>query len=135
MTILFINDNRNQQETFQEIVRRIDPQHKCQKSFSTESALELLLEKDSVLPDLIFLDLVFRTNGGKQMLRTLKESEVLQDIPVCICADSSKLSDRDEAHKLGAIGYIVKEQNFTSLSDSIRSVIESTAHASEHEVD
>lgn len=123
---MLINDNHHQQETFREIVRRIDPTHKCLKSFSTESALESLLDKDSELPDLIFLDLVFRASAGKQMLIALKESKFLEHIPVCIYADSTKQSDRDETSDLGAVGYILKQQNFTSLSDSIRSVIASS---------
>ncbi|HEY3403698.1 MAG TPA: response regulator [Ohtaekwangia sp.] len=127
MTILLVNDDRNQQEMFHEIVRRIDPEYTCLKSFSTESALAFLQDKDSVLPDLIFLDLVFRANGGKQMLKTLKESKALQYIPVCIYTDSANQSDRDETHNLGAIGYILKQQNFTSLSDSIRTIIASAA--------
>lgn len=133
MTILIINDDRNQQETFCEIIRRINPTHKCVKQFSTESALEFLLEPDCVLPDLIFLNLVFRNSSGKQMLRELKSSSVLQDIPVCIYADSSEQSDRNEALQLGAIGYIVREQNLGSMSESIIYVISSiTAPTAEH---
>ncbi len=123
MTILLINNDHNKHETFREIIRRIDPKHTCLKSFSTESALELLLDEDSVLPDLIFLDLVFQANDGKQMLITLKETKALRDIPVCIYTDSIEQSDRDETNALGAIGYIEKQQDFTSLSESIRSVI------------
>lgn len=120
---MFINSDRNQQETFGEIIRRIDPSHKYQKCFSTESALELLTEEDNVLPDLIFLDLVFRASGGKQMLKTLKASKALQGIPVCIYAESTEQSDQVETSELGAIGYIVKGQNLYSLTESVRSII------------
>jgi len=124
MTILLINDDRNQQEIFHEIVRRIDPKHKCIKSYSTEAALDFLLDKDCTLPDFIFLDLTFRATGGKQMLMTLKKSKVLEGIPVCIYADSTQQSDRDETSDLGAIAYVQKQQNFTCLTESIRSVID-----------
>ncbi len=123
MTILLINDNRNQHETFCEIVRRIDPVHKCLKHFSAESALEFLHEKDCVLPDLIFLDLVVRGTDGKQVLKELKKSAGLRDIPVCIYADSIEQSDCDETRKMGAIGYVTRQQNFTNLAESISSVI------------
>jgi DNA-binding response OmpR family regulator len=123
MTILLINDDRNQQETFREVVRRIDPTHRCVTRFSTETALEFLLEEDCELPDMIFLELAFRANDGKQMLRSLKKSDVLKDIPVCIYTDSTEQSDRDETDKLGAIGYIVKETNLYRLAESITSVI------------
>jgi DNA-binding response OmpR family regulator len=126
MTILLIDNDRNQHEMFREVVRRIDPTHKCLKAFSIESALESLLEDDCILPDLIFLDLEFRVSGGKQMLKALKESTVLKEIPVCIYTDSIEQSDRDETCEMGAIGYIVKEQNLTNMSASIKSIIASS---------
>jgi DNA-binding response OmpR family regulator len=120
MTILLVNDDRNQQETFCEVVRRIDPTHKCVKRFTTESALEFLLEPDCDLPDIIFLDLVFRTGDGKQMLKEIKSSAILHDIPICIYTGSTEQSDRDEARELGAIGYVVREQNLIGLSEAIK---------------
>jgi DNA-binding response OmpR family regulator len=126
MTILLIDDDRNQHEIFREIVRRIDPAHKCLRAFSTETALENLLDTDSILPDLIFLDLNFRNIEGKQMLKALKGSAELQKIPVCIYTDSTQLSDRDATREMGAIGYIVKESNISNLAKSIGSVIASS---------
>ncbi len=123
MTILHINNDRNEHETFNEVVRRIDPTHTCLRSFSTESALEFLLDNDAQRPDLIFLDLEFRKRDGKEMLKALKGSKALSGIPVCIYAASDKQSDRDETSYLGAIGYIGKQQNLTDLAESIRSVI------------
>jgi DNA-binding response OmpR family regulator len=127
MTILLVNEDRNQQETFCEVVRRIDPAHKCVKRFTTESALEFLLEPDCDLPDIIFLDLVFRTGDGKHMLKELKSSSVLHDIPVCIYTGSTEQSDRDEVRKLGAIGYVVREQNLIGLSEAIKCAIATRA--------
>jgi DNA-binding response OmpR family regulator len=123
MTILLIDNDRNQHEMFREVIRRIDPSHKCLKAFSTESALELLLEEDCTLPDLIFLDLEFRAGEGKQMLKELKASKLLKRIPVCIYTNSTNDSDRDTTQKMGAIGYIVKEGNLTTLAASISAVI------------
>lgn len=127
MLILLVNSDRNDHEMFREIVRRIDPSHKCLKAFSTEAALESLLETDGTRPDLIFLDLKFRAGSGKEMLQELKESKTLKSIPVCIYTDSQSDSDRQYTDALGAIGFIVKETNVTNLTDSIRSVILASA--------
>ncbi len=123
MTIMLIDNDRNQHERFREIIRRIDPTHTCLKSFSTESALDFLLEEESVLPDVIFLELQFRAGSGKQMLKKLQASTKLKNIPVCIYTDSTQDSDRDATQKMGAIGYVVKEDNLTNLLESVRSVI------------
>lgn len=125
MTILLIDNDRNQHERFREIIRRIDPAHQCLKAFSTESALYTLQDSDTTLPDLIFLDLHFRAGGGKQMLRDLKGSASLKNIPVCIYTDVIQDSERNSTQTLGAIGYIVKEANLTNMLASVRSVIES----------
>lgn len=125
MTIMLIDSDRNQHERFREIVRRLDPAHLFLKAFSTESALDILLDTEGVLPDLIFLDLQFRAGSGKKMLKDLKGSATLQHIPVCVYTDSAEDADRESTRKLGAIGYIVKEANLTNLSASIQSVIHS----------
>ncbi len=134
MTIMLIDKDRNQHEMFQEVVRRIDPAHKCLKAFSTEAALEFLEETDSILPDLIFLDLQFRAGGGEQMLKILKESVALHEIPVCIYTDSEKESDREATRKMGAIGYVVKEPNLTNLAESIGAVIASSRRSTRDDI-
>lgn len=125
MTILLVDNDRNQHERFREIIRRIDPAHHCLKAFSTESALYSLQDDDITLPDLIFLDLEFKAGGGKQMLSALKGSAALKKIPVCIYANVANDSEREATQTLGAIGYIVKEANLTTMLTSVRSVIES----------
>lgn len=126
MKVLLVNNDRNQHETLREIVRRIDPTYTFLGRFSTESAFDFLLETDCVLPDLMFLDLTFREGDGKQMLKDMKRVPVLRDIPVCIYTDSAEQGDRDDAQNLGVIGYITKENNLTGLTESIRSMIDST---------
>ena len=125
MTILLIDNDRNQHERFREIIRRIDPAHHCLKAFSTESALYSLQDGDNTLPDLIFLDLEFRAGGGKEMLRELKESATLNNIPVCIYTDVVNESEREATQILGAIGFVVKAEDLTSLLTSVQSIIES----------
>ena len=133
MTILLVDNDRNQHERFREIIRRIDPAHSCQKAFSTESALYSLQDGDITLPDLIFLDLEFRAGGGKEMLRDLKGSATLKKIPVCVYTDVMRDSDRKTTQTLGAIGYIVKEANLTNLLTSVRSIIESVESSASSE--
>lgn len=125
MTILLVDNDRNQHERFREMIRRIDPAHSCLKAFSTESALYSLQDGEITLPDLIFLDLEFTAGGGKQMLRYLKASATLKKIPVCIYTNIMRDSDREATQTLGAIGYIVKEANLTNMLESVRSVIKS----------
>lgn len=125
MTILLIDKDRNQHERFREIIRRLDASYRCLKAFSTEAALFSLEESGHLLPDIIFLDLEFWAGGGKQFLRELKESSTLKKIPVCIYADVSRDYERDETQTLGAIGFVTKEANLTSMLASVRSVIES----------
>lgn len=120
---MLVDNDRNQHEQFREILRRIDPAHTCVKAFSTESAMEALLEPDDVLPDIIFLELEFKAGSGTQMLKALKKTAALQEIPVCIYTGSLLESDRKTTDEMGAIGYIVKDPNMTNVKTSIQAVI------------
>jgi DNA-binding NarL/FixJ family response regulator len=132
MTILLVDNDRNQHERFREMIRRINPAHSCMKAFSSESALYSLQDGESALPDLIFLDLEFRAGEGKQMLHYLKGSPTLKNIPVCIYTNVMRDSDRKTTKSLGAIGYIVKEANLTNMIESVRSVIDSIGAPPSH---
>lgn len=123
MTIMLIDDDRGDHEIFQEVVRRIDPSHKCIKAFNSQVAFDLLLDEDNTRPDIIFLDLKLRVEDGKDILRELKESLTLGDIPVCIYSASAQISDRQITHDLGASGYIEKQADLTILKQSINSVL------------
>jgi CheY-like chemotaxis protein len=125
MTIMLIDDDRGDHEIFQEVIRRLDPAHKCIKAFNGNTAMDMLLDEDRTLPDIIFLDLTLRVENGRDILKMLKDSLTLQDIPVSIYTGSTQESDVEITRSLGAIGFVQKQADLTGLKQSINSVLSS----------
>lgn len=74
-----------------------------------------LLSNRAKKPDLIFLDLNMPVMNGWECLKLLKEDRVNNDIPVIMISTSSHKGDIENALNRGAIGYLVKPNNFNDL--------------------
>ncbi|MBU0506383.1 MAG: response regulator [bacterium] len=74
-------------------------------------------------PDLILLDMMLPKISGLGILRAIKNSETLKNIPVIIF---SALGDKyviEEAMDIGASAYFIKGGNIHELFDTIREYI------------
>ena len=67
----------------------------------------LLMAKNSH-PDLVLLDILMPKADGYDMLRELKASADMRDIPVVIFSNLSQKDEIEKGLKLGARDYIVK---------------------------
>lgn len=70
-----------------------------------ESAL-LMMKKTA--PDLVLLDLIMPVMDGFEVLRLMKEDELLQTIPVVILSNLGQETDIEKGKSLGAEDYLVK---------------------------
>ncbi|MBC7927168.1 MAG: response regulator [Bryobacteraceae bacterium] len=74
-------------------------------------------------PDLIVLDLNLPKSDGSDILRCIRESTELREIPVVVLTSSDSPRDRAAAARLGADGYITKPSDldaFLSLGLTLR---------------
>jgi CheY-like chemotaxis protein len=60
------------------------------------------------LPDLIVLDLNMPRMGGLELLANLKGNGIFRDVPVVILTSSLQPEEKEEAHRLGATGFVRK---------------------------
>lgn len=105
-----------------------------------EAALEFVYGRGrfsaETRPDLIVLDLNLPMTEGSDVLRSIRESERLRDVPVVILTSSDSPRDRATAERLGADGYITKPSDlddFLSLGEKLRAFVmprNDEAHAS-----
>ena len=120
--IFLIDDDIDDQEFFVEAVKEVDPNIVCHLASSCDEGLELL-NKSSVLPDYIFLDLNMPKVDGKKCLLELKKNARVKDIPVIIYSTSSLKKDIDETKGMGAVHFLTKPAAFRELCEAIENVL------------
>jgi CheY-like chemotaxis protein len=68
------------------------------------------------LPDVVVLDVNLPGLNGFEILRAIKEREDLRPIPVLMLSAASHESSREQARRLGAIGFIEKPFDVAKLA-------------------
>ena len=74
------------------------------------------------LPDIILLDIKMPKATGFDVLAWLQKQTDLKSIPVIVLTGSILPSDREEAKKLGAVGFEVKPVDFSVLVNMVQGV-------------
>lgn len=74
------------------------------------------------LPVLILLDLKMPAASGFKVLAWLQSRPELLSIPVVVLASSGLAVERAEAEKLGAAGYYINPQDFTTLLNIVQAI-------------
>lgn len=122
-TIALIDDDRDDYEIFSMALAEADPTIRCVYYESAKEALTELTEKNSALPDYIFLDLNMPGMNGLQFLEQLKLTS-LADLPVIIYSTSILPMHRDRISALGAFDSFVKPFSHKELIKILKGVLE-----------
>lgn len=122
--IFFIDDNTDDQFLFSEALVRLSARINCTFAQDAESALQLLTEPDTKLPELIFLDLNMPRMNGKECLRQLKGQPALKDIPVVVFTTSTSEEEKAISLQLGASAFVTKPNTFDQLKESISNTLQ-----------
>jgi DNA-binding response OmpR family regulator len=123
--ILLIDDDEEDQEIFTDALKEVDPLLHCAVANDGEEAMVLLTADALVKPDLIFIDMNMPKLNGKQVLRALKASGTLQDVPVIMYSTFFGAKDVVEIQNLGAAHHMVKATRFSELCASLRTILSS----------
>ncbi len=123
ITILLIDDDYDDWEIFDLVIKEIDPSIKVLHVGYCENAIENLSKK-SINPDYIFLDLNMPKMPGHECLIYLKQIEHLQHIPISIYSTSRHLLERENLLEKGANYYVNKSNTFDKLLSQIKRIIE-----------
>lgn len=79
---------------------------------------------EEYMPDLILTDLMMPEMDGCQMCRRVRNSEILNHIPIIVVTAKSEESDRIELLKAGADAYLLKPFNADELNVRIEKLLE-----------
>lgn len=85
--------------------------------------LDFLNLADTVLPNIIFLDLNMPILNGIDCLKEIKQNNRLSDIAIAIYSTSSSEQDIENTFVLGANIYIKKPNNFNDLKKILSEVV------------
>jgi len=85
--------------------------------------LNFLNHPETILPNIIFLDLNMPILNGIDCLKEIKSNDKFKDIAIAIYSTSSSDQDVEETFVLGANIYIKKPSNFNDLKKTLSDVV------------
>jgi signal transduction histidine kinase len=121
--ILLIEDNPADADLTKEALQKFKRSVNIQVSSSGDEALLYLRKRgkysEAIRPDIVFLDLNLPGLDGREVLREIRNDNVLKSIPVLILTSSEADLDILKAYSLGANCYIVKPVAFNQFIEII----------------
>lgn len=118
MSILYVDDDVEDIEIFQDAVHAVDPSIRYLSAHSGKELFELL-DKEAVLPDHIILDINMPGMDGKTCLQEIRKFDRYNGINVIVYSTNSFPKDIEQISLLGAT-FIRKANSFNDLCDIIR---------------
>lgn len=119
LRVLLVDDGAADRE----LARGVFDQHKTHVVIDTcasgARALAFLQQPDTVLPDVILLDLNMPGMSGFDVLNALKSDARLDRIPVVILSSSTHPQDVERAYSLHASSFMTKQLDFGSFVQQI----------------
>jgi CheY-like chemotaxis protein len=122
MTILYADDDKEDQEVFAEIIQFINPEIKLVSAEDGLKTLELLSNGET--PDIIFLDVNMPFLSGYQALAEIRKNHKLEKTKVVIYSTNPYQSTFDEYAPLNA-EYLRKPSTISEGVEALRSIIQS----------
>lgn len=123
MLIYLVDDDQEDQEIFDMALAESGVNANLVCFNNATAAIENLRDISSH-PNYIFLDLNMPKINGLECLQILAKDSFTTKSRIVIYSTSSNERDIHETKALGAYQYLIKPVSFTSLVDSIRSIIE-----------
>jgi len=127
-TILLVEDDELDVISVERSLKKLESEYILYTAYNGIEALKILRDKEqSLIPDVILLDINMPRMNGIEFLKVLREDKKLKNLKVFIMTTSSEEMDRSEAEKLGISGYIIKPLNYndnTKRSDSMDAFVQ-----------
>ena len=123
MTILYVDDDPDDRQIFQEAIAAIDTAYVCITAQDGLAALSLL--SDRKYPDIIFLDINMPLMDGKSCLTEIRGNKNTAHIPVVMCTTSNNPDERKKCEKLGASDFFLKPVSYREMKEILASILKS----------
>ena len=123
LNVLLADDDEDDRLFFKDAFEEIKIQTKVKFVHDGMQLMEYLLHPETILPNILFLDLNMPKMSGHECLSEIKKNDNLKDLIVAIYSTSSSEEDIEDTFVKGANIYIKKPNDFNSLKKIISEVI------------
>ena len=121
--IILADDDQDDRDFFSDAFKDLKMQNKVSLFNDGLQLMNYLNEQDSVLPDILFLDLNMPFKSGLECLYEIKANERLKNIVIAIYSTSASDKDVEATFIIGANIYIKKPSNFDALKKILKEVV------------
>jgi len=119
MNLLLADDDKDDCIFFREALEELPVATKLVTVNDGVELMEHLSKKETVLPDVLYLDLNMPRKNGMECLSEIKLDEKFKQLPVIIFSTSFNPEIADQLHESGARFYIRKPPEFGNLKKII----------------
>jgi len=123
MNIVLADDDADDRFLFDEAISELDIKTKLSLFNDGKALMDYLLLPNTVLPEIVFLDLNMPIKNGMQCLKEIRAHNNLKELCVVIYSTSSSEEDIENTFINGANVYINKPNSFTALKKAIDKVL------------
>lgn len=129
-SVMLIDDSKEDAELIETILEmshaRIGSFLHCSTGDEATGFLKAAKEKRgaTAAPSLVLLDLNMPGTDGRDVLRWMKGTDRIRNIPVVVMSTSQNPDDVQYCYENGASGYFVKPIDFESYKKSINVIVE-----------
>lgn len=127
--ILLVEDNQMDVVLTLDAFREAKLKNNINIARNGHEALDYLFGRDKYadrsvypLPNLILLDLKMPGIDGFEVLRQIKNTDMLKRIPVIILTSSKEEGDRALSYDIGANSYLLKPVSFDGFTDVVKKI-------------
>lgn len=124
LNIALVDDDEDDRFLFKEAIDQIEIKTKLLLFENGQKFMDFLYEPNTILPQVVFLDLNMPVKNGLECLQEIRSTNVLKDLSIAIYSTSSSESDINETFVNGANIYINKPNDFSKLKSVIEKVLQ-----------
>ena len=123
LNIVLADDDDDDREIFKLAISQIDIKTDLTLFRNGLELVEYLRQPDTVLPNILFLDLNMPSMDGFECLKEIKRDPGLKNITVVIYSTSSSEKDIEKTFLEGANIYINKPSDYETLKEVLKKVL------------
>ena len=121
--ITLADDDEDDRNFFNDAISDLKISNKLTIFKNGQDLMDYLEHPDTVLPDILFLDLNMPCKTGNECLKDIRANPKFKDISIAIYSTSSSDKDIEETFVGGANIYIKKPNDFSKLKKVLNEVV------------